>query len=139
MSAVFLSRNCILKRTICVIVLVLLLWVPCGRCCGPGRGRGRRRSPRKLTPLVYKQHVPNVAENTLGASGLIEGRITRDDQRFRELVPNNNADILFADEEGTGADRFMTEVRSWYKFRLYKMNVLQIFNYFLNYFLSFFL
>lgn len=78
--------------------------------CGPGRGIGGPRRSRRLTPLVFKQHVPNVSENTLGASGLQEGRITRDHNKFKDLETNYNRDIIFKDEEGTGADRVMSQV-----------------------------
>jgi len=99
-------------RWVCVLVACLLLSVVTVDACGPGRGAGRRRAPRKLTPLVLKQHVPNVPENALSASGLSEGKISRgDSQRFKALVVNYNQDILFRDDEGTGADRLMTQVR----------------------------
>ncbi|XP_044007504.1 sonic hedgehog protein A [Aphidius gifuensis] len=97
-----------------LFIVLLTIWLPALEipgilACGPGRGGGRRPISRKLTPLVFKQHVPNVSENTLPASGLVEERVSRHDTRFRDLVPNYNADIIFKDEEGTGADRLMTQ------------------------------
>ena len=93
-----------------VHVLMFLLLTGDSLQCGPGRGHRSPHRRRKMTPLVFKQHVPNVSENTLGASGLAEGRITRDDSKFKDLVVNYNPDIIFKDEEGTGADRIMTQV-----------------------------
>ena len=99
-----MSRLC--SRVLVVLTLLSESTSP----CGPGRGHGRREVHRKLTPLVFKQHVPNISEQTLGASGPSEGRIERNSQRYHELVANHNLDIIFKDEEGLGADRMMSQV-----------------------------
>jgi len=90
-------------------LLILATSALLSSACGPGRGPMRRRGPRKILPLIYKQHEPNFSERSLAASGLPDGAISRKDKSFRSLVPNYNPDIVFKDEEGTGADRIMTQ------------------------------
>ncbi|EDW24033.1 GL23598 [Drosophila persimilis] len=104
------TQRCSSRLTMLMTVLLLLLplsFTP-AHSCGPGRGLGRRRE-RNLYPLVLKQTIPNLSEYQSGASGPLEGEIKRDSPKFKDLVPNYNRDILFRDEEGTGADRLMTK------------------------------
>nr|XP_022900483.1 tiggy-winkle hedgehog protein [Onthophagus taurus] len=91
------------------VVLVLVLTVPRLEACGPGRGGFKKILIKPLTALVFKQHIPNEVENSLAASGPSEGAIDRDDSRFKDFVLNYNQDIIFKDEEGTAADRVMTQ------------------------------
>lgn len=90
---------------------VIVFLVLTGSSLQCGRYPGRRRRPGKMIPLVHKQAVPNVSENTIGASGMAEGRITRQSANFKDLVEvRTNGNIIFKDEEGDGTDRIMTQV-----------------------------
>lgn len=53
-----------------------------------------------------KQRLPDVAEEA--ACGKIKKKISRADAEFKTLVKNMNPDIVFKDEELTGADRMMS-------------------------------
>ena len=91
-------------------MFLVCLLVYGSRACSPGTSSRTGKETRTTTPLTLKQRVPNISEDTLGASGPPEGLIERDSTEFQELSPNNNADIQFKDEEGTGDDRMMSKV-----------------------------
>lgn len=110
------TQRCLSRLTslVALLLIVLPMVFSPAHSCGPGRGLGRHRA-RNLYPLVLKQTIPNLSEYTNSASGPLEGVIRRDSPKFKDLVPNYNRDILFRDEEGTGADRLMSKVRKTLK------------------------
>jgi hypothetical protein len=57
--------------------------------------------------LEVGDKVPNKSE--ADASGAIKKKITRKDPEFKNLVENKNANIVYKNEEGTGADRMMSK------------------------------
>jgi hypothetical protein len=66
-------------------------------------------SDGKGLPTYTAPHIgQRTAPTEVGAVGAMTGRIERDTPAFSGLVRNDNADIVFKDEEKTGADRLMT-------------------------------
>ncbi len=63
-------------------------------------------SKRGLRVLRLHEREPDKAESQVVAA--ITGRIERGSPEFARLVRCSGADIVFKDEEGTGADRMMT-------------------------------
>jgi hypothetical protein len=81
---------------------------PVGESC---REAGRRFSGRWLAStlapdLALGDKVP--AKSEIDACGAIKKRVGRKDPEFATLVSNTNTEIVFKDEEKTGADRMMT-------------------------------
>ncbi|NMH88791.1 D-alanyl-D-alanine carboxypeptidase family protein [Flavivirga algicola] len=60
--------------------------------------------------LKLREHVPN--EKEYDVVGKISGKILRGTPEFDTLVKNENDKIVFKDEEGTGADHYMTSKMS---------------------------
>lgn len=69
--------------------------------------------------LQLGRQVPNVSEED--AIGNVTMRISRRRPEFRQLTRNDSADIIFKDEETTGADRLMTRRLSQRLSRLAKL------------------
>lgn len=102
--------NFVSIRHLFYLLLAFVLIMDPVLSCGPG-GRGYRRTKitGKLRPMVLGEHVPNISEKNIQASGPSIERITRDSPRFKTLEGNYNEYIDFLDPEGTGACRMMTK------------------------------
>lgn len=62
--------------------------------------------PDAAGDFVQGQHVP--AGGEFDTCGPIAGKVRRPDPAFAALVRSDNPEIVFKDEEHTGADRMMT-------------------------------
>jgi hypothetical protein len=92
-----------------VLLLLFQFSLNFGQSCAPRSGYSRRNSRK---PLYLKQRVPDTGEFSLDASGKAKGKISRNSSKFNtQLVACYSTDIVFKDEEGTGADRIMSKVR----------------------------
>ncbi|OQV17015.1 Protein hedgehog [Hypsibius exemplaris] len=106
-------RRLSLLHLVFFCVLMMRFVTSCDSC-GPGRPGMKRTGPVKKyhnKPLREKQFLPNVDEFSGKASGPPEGKILRKTRRFHDhmvRVSERNRNIIFRDEERTGADRFMT-------------------------------
>lgn len=61
---------------------------------------------RHSSELWLGQAVPSEREEE--AIGTVSVRVSRGRRNYRELIRNDNPDLVFKDEERTGADRMMT-------------------------------
>ncbi|CDW56653.1 desert hedgehog protein [Trichuris trichiura] len=107
------------STTLATISLLVVVAIVVNLCkgCHPSYNFGFRSTIERNQPMIYKERYPNVQETHPLASGPAELRIRRNDVRFKRLVNNTNRNIVFKDEEGTGADRIMTN-RCRYKLNL---------------------
>ncbi len=88
------------------LVSLCLAAVACdtGAPDGPGLSKSERQSDGCC--LLPGQFLPNSAERDI--SGQIAGPVRRGSSQFLSLVRVDDENIVFKDEEGTGADRHMT-------------------------------
>ncbi len=70
------------------------------------RFSGTSRADARDTELALGDRVPIKSE--VEACGPIKKKIKLGDPEYTNLVSNTNAEIVFKDEEGTGADRMMS-------------------------------
>lgn len=59
-----------------------------------------------ISAMKLGEKIPNKAEG--GTVGPIVKKITRDSVKFKTLISYQNDNVIFKNEEGTGADRMMT-------------------------------
>jgi hypothetical protein len=98
-----LRSNALRFKAVGVAGIAVALATACVEAGAPIPGVSKGRSVEHA--LARGEHLPAAPEkDTVGA---IAGVVTRGSPRFAELVESEHRDIVFKDEEGTGADRLM--------------------------------
>jgi hypothetical protein len=95
------------------VLTALALAMAAGGCAEPANSMPDLRRDRAVLPhtLETGRFWPDSGE--VAAVGRLEKRVERGTPAFERLVSVDAPDIVFKDEEGTGADRLMTrELRS---------------------------
>lgn len=108
------------------VIVAAALWTVVAACGPTGGFNKQRRGTLPRTPLVFKQHEPNVGEHHPYASGPAKGRIQRGDPRYtKELImfsgyAKNDGidDMVLISDDGHGYRRLMSEVNHLYPFFL---------------------
>jgi hypothetical protein len=90
------------------LAVLFLLFAPLGGCADVNVPAPNLRKERPAPKVVLERgtYVPDQPE--VERVGAISGRIARGTVPFHRLVRCDAANVLFKDEEGTGADRLMT-------------------------------
>ena len=60
-----------------------------------------------MKPMTLYQRLPDVDEDSISGSGMFRRIVTDESKEYKELVKNNNKDIVFESGEGK---RIMTKV-----------------------------
>ena len=92
------------RRRLCALIATSMWATACTLDFGEGLDLSKHEQFDH--PMHLGERVPDTAEAT--AVGALESHVERGSPEFARLVRCDNPDIVFKDEEGTGADRMMT-------------------------------
>jgi hypothetical protein len=92
------------RRRFCALIAIPALLSACSLDFGEGLDLSKHEQFDR--PMHLGERWPDVAEAS--AVGALESHVERGSAEFARLVRCDNPDIVFKDEEGTGADRMMT-------------------------------
>jgi hypothetical protein len=95
-------------------MVAIVFAASCALACGQSacRDPSSEEPPLQRERLSYPRTIPRGAhypeQGEIEVVGAISRPLTRGSPGFTELVENRSPNVLFKDEEGTGADRLMT-------------------------------